>query len=94
MSWWLAPVPVMASTEFVDPYLDPETGLLRNRVGARTKAALDEAEAELPFARLMQLMDHPPKATCDLDAMSNVIGEVRVITRSGVLRLLIERAPG
>lgn len=56
----------MASTEFVDPYLDPETGLLRNRVAARTKVALDEAEGDLSFARLIQLMDHPPKATGDL----------------------------
>ncbi|MBU4336298.1 MAG: Fic family protein [Actinobacteria bacterium] len=56
----------MASTEFVDPYLDPETGLLRNQDGACTKDALDEAEGDLSFARLMQLMDHPPKETGDL----------------------------
>ncbi|MDF1489617.1 hypothetical protein [Tessaracoccus caeni] len=51
----------MASAEFVDPYLDPDTGLLRNKVGARTKLALDNAESDLSFARLMQLMDRPPK---------------------------------
>ena len=44
----------MASTEFVDPYLDPETGILRNKVGARTKVALEDAEGDLSFARLMQ----------------------------------------
>lgn len=59
----------MASTEFVDPYLDPETGLLRNQVNARTKLALDQAEADLSFARLLQLMDRPPKATGDLDEL-------------------------
>ena len=59
----------MASAEFVDPYLDPETGLLRNKVGARTKVALDEAEGDLTFARLMQLMDRAPKATGDLDEL-------------------------
>ncbi|MFC0456219.1 Fic/DOC family protein [Arthrobacter liuii] len=59
----------MASTESVDPYLDPETGLLRNKLGARTKVALDEAEGDLSFARLMQLMDHPPKATGNLDEL-------------------------
>lgn len=26
---------------FVDPYADPATGILRNRVGARTRAELD-----------------------------------------------------
>ncbi|SER60325.1 cell filamentation protein [Propionibacterium cyclohexanicum] len=56
----------MTSTEFVDPYLDPETGLLRNKVGARTKAALDEAEGDLSFARSVQLMDRPVKPTSDL----------------------------
>ena len=60
----------MASAEFVDPYLDPETGLLRNKVGAQTKVALDEAEGDLSFARLVQLMDHPVKPTGDLDAKS------------------------
>lgn len=59
----------MASTEFVDPYLDPETGLLRNKVGAQTKVALDEAEGDLSFARLVQLMDHPVKPTGDLDEL-------------------------
>lgn len=52
----------MASTEFVDPYLDPETGLLRNKVGAQTKVALDEAEGDLSFARLVQLMDQIGRA--------------------------------
>jgi cell filamentation protein len=64
----------MASIEFVDPYLDPETGLLRNKVDARTKVALDEAEGDLSFTRLIQLTDRPPKATGDL-------GELRAIHR-------------
>ena len=80
----------MASTEFVDPYLDPETGILRNKVGARTKVALEDAEGDLSFARLMQLMDHPPKATGDLDELRAIhrhlfqdvyvwAGEVRIV---------------
>lgn len=62
----------MASTEFVDPYLDPETGLLRNKVGARTKVALEEAEGDLSFARLIQFMDHPVKPTGDLDELRSI----------------------
>lgn len=62
----------MASAEFVDPYLDPKTGILRNKIGARTKEALDEAEGDLGFGRLMQLIDHPVKA-------SGVLSELRVI---------------
>lgn len=59
----------MASSEFVDPYVDPQTGVLRNKVGARTKVALDEAEGDLSFARLVQLVDHPVAATGDLDEL-------------------------
>lgn len=59
----------MASTEFVDPYLDPETGLLRNKVDAQTKIALDKAEGDLSFTRLVQLMDHPAKPTGNLDEL-------------------------
>jgi hypothetical protein len=54
------------SEEFLDPYLDPQTGVLRNLIGARTKQSLDDAEGSLSFARLVQLMDRPPKPTRDL----------------------------
>lgn len=64
----------MASTEFVDPYLDPETGLLRNLVGARDNATLVAAEGALVFARAVQILDRPPKPTGDL-------GELRAIHR-------------
>lgn len=56
----------MASTEVVDPYLDPETGLLRNLVGARDHATLVAAEGALVFARAIQLLDQPPESTSDL----------------------------
>lgn len=59
----------MALPEFVDPYLDPETGVLRNKVGARTQVALDVAEGDLAFARLVQLMDHPVEPTGDLEEL-------------------------
>jgi cell filamentation protein len=52
--------------EFLDPYLDPETGILRNLIGARTKESLDDAEGSLSFTRLVQLMDRPPMPTGDL----------------------------
>jgi len=32
-----------------DPYVDPHTGLLRNKIGARTKAQLNKAEAEITY---------------------------------------------
>jgi cell filamentation protein len=54
------------SEEFLDPYLDPEMGILRNLIGARARGSLDDAEGSLSFARLVQLMDRPPKPTGDL----------------------------
>lgn len=56
----------MASTEFVDPYLDPETGLLRNLVAARDNATLIAAEGALVFARAVQLLDRLVAPTGDL----------------------------
>lgn len=35
------------SDEFVDPYIDPETGVLRNLVGATSYDELANAEGEL-----------------------------------------------
>jgi hypothetical protein len=43
------------SEEFLDPYLDSETGILRNLIGARTKESLEDAEGSLSFTRLVQL---------------------------------------
>lgn len=62
----------IASPEFVDPHFDPETGLLRKKADAKTKDALDEAEAHLATARLVQLMDRPVEATGDLDELSAI----------------------
>lgn len=62
-----------SSTEFVDPYLDPETGLLRNLVGARDNTTHVAAEGALVFARAVQLLDRPAKPTGDLT-------ELRAIT--------------
>ncbi|WP_309617108.1 Fic family protein [Salinibacterium sp.] len=53
--------------EVVDPYLDPDTGLLRNLVGARTNPELDAAEGALVVARALQLRDYPVRSTGDLD---------------------------
>ncbi len=42
-----------------DPYLDPDTGILRNLLGIRTQAELDTAESSLSFLRTSQLYGHP-----------------------------------
>lgn len=53
-------------TDFVDPYLDPTTGLLRNLVGARTKTELENAEADLVHARMLSLDNQGIPPTRDL----------------------------
>jgi len=52
--------------EIVDPYLDPTTGVLRNEVGALTRADLASAEGALAFTRAVELVDNPVPATGDL----------------------------
>ncbi|WP_052323492.1 Fic/DOC family protein [Leifsonia xyli] len=62
----------MDSADFVDPYLDPQTGILRNLVGATTREALNAAEGALTVVRAMQLMDKPPAATNDLAELREI----------------------
>lgn len=54
-------------TEPADPYVDTQTGILHNLVGARTKGALDEAEGALSFARLVQFDELLVRPTRDLE---------------------------
>lgn len=60
----------MVSADFTDPYIDPETGILRNKVGARSQRDLDAAEADFTAARAYQLIfTNPIKPTGDLDEL-------------------------
>lgn len=54
---------------FLDPYIDPSTGILRNKVGARTQVALDTAEGDLVYVRMVQLLAVPPEPTGDLSEL-------------------------
>ena len=45
------------SHDFVDPYLDPETGVLRNLVGAKTYEDLNRAEAEFVASRTGRFLE-------------------------------------
>lgn len=38
-----------------DPYIDPQTGILRNKIGAKTQAQLDKAEAEITYVIIATL---------------------------------------
>lgn len=56
----------MDSPETVDPYLIPGTNVLRNRLGLTSTEALSAAEADLSFARALQLLEDPVAPTNDL----------------------------
>lgn len=60
-------------SEPVDPYTDPETGILRSRIGARTQAALDQAEGGLSVHRLVELAArYPVRPTSDLAELRGI----------------------
>ncbi len=67
-SWSPAPAADTVLPEF-DPYLDPETGILRNLVGARTAQDLALAESELSWARWAELADAPVAPTGDINEL-------------------------
>ncbi len=52
--------------DFVDPYLEPASGILRNRLGLTDRATLDRAEAELTEWRRAEMITRPVKVTGDL----------------------------
>ena len=48
------------SQKFVDPYIDPQSGILRNLVGATTYDELNNAEGELVAIRMSQFIECLP----------------------------------
>jgi cell filamentation protein len=49
-----------------DPYLDKDTGVLRNLLGIKNQAALDTAESSLSFLRTSELREQPVQGSFDL----------------------------
>lgn len=55
-----------------DPYLDPSTGLLRNRLGITDAGELERTEATLATIRAYELDTAPAPARFDLDHLQHV----------------------
>ena len=49
-----------------DPYLDPATGVLKNRLGISDEATLQQAEADIVAARFFELSRKPLNGHFDL----------------------------
>lgn len=58
--------------DFVDPYLEPASGILRNRLGITAHPALDVAETDLVEARRAQMIARPVKVTGDLQQLQAI----------------------
>lgn len=75
-------------------YLDPQTGILRNLLGATTAVELRVAEDDLVEARALELLEHPVPQTFDLAHMQALhrhlfqdvypwAGQLRTVDMSG-----------
>lgn len=66
----------MSESFVVDPYLDPDTGILRNLVGAHTQADLDAAETDLVAGRTVLLPATSLPTTADLRELRAIHGHL------------------
>ena len=60
----------------IDPYLDPTTGILRNKLGITDAAELAQAEADITSARLTRLAERPITGGFDLAHLQALHKEV------------------
>lgn len=58
--------------DFVDPYLDPTTGVLHNLIGLTQKRELGSAEAALTFSRSLDLSDAKIRPSRDLSEVCSI----------------------
>lgn len=67
---------------FVDPYVDPETGVLRNLVGARSYDDLARAEGEFASLRMGELIERgnlrPTGTLEDFRSIHRVLFQARI----------------
>lgn len=59
-----------------DPYSDPVTGVLYNRLGLRSAAALEAAEREITHAALILLDESPVSSSYDLPHLREIHGRI------------------
>lgn len=62
--------------DFTDPYLDPQTGILHNLIGATTQNQLNAAEADLVSQRHLELQDSPIQGRFDFEHLQAIHGHL------------------
>jgi len=55
-----------------DPYIDPASGILRNRLGLKEQQSLDTAESDLVAVRDTLFDLNPPKADFDSQHLKSI----------------------
>jgi len=55
-----------------DPYLDPQSGILRNRFGVTNQESLDRAEADVVALRSILLQNNPLKGNFDSEHLKQI----------------------
>lgn len=55
-----------------DPYLNKESGVLRNLLGLKDQAGLDKAESSLSFLRTSEMRERPVKGEFDLAHLQEI----------------------
>ncbi|MCL1897804.1 MAG: Fic family protein, partial [Micrococcales bacterium] len=63
-------------TGFVDPYIDPEIGELRNLLGARSSDELKRLEPQAVFANELELPESGIPHSCDFDELCAIHGQL------------------
>ncbi|WP_273756640.1 Fic family protein [Bartonella sp. MM73XJBT] len=73
-----------------DPYTDPETGVLYNRLGMKDKATLERVESTFAYVRSLELMQTPLRGKFDLAHMKEIHRKLfgDVYEWAGEIRLL------
>ena len=80
---------------FVDPYIDTETGLLINSIGAKTQSELDQIEADFVSIGLLKLYDEKFRVSYSLEDLQYIRGldksELLKYTKLEIQTILILR---
>lgn len=63
-------------TGFIDPYIDPQIGDLRNLLGARSPEELKELEPQAVFANELELPEAGIAHSCDLAELCAIHGQL------------------
>jgi cell filamentation protein len=71
-----------------DPYIDSETGVLKNQLGISSDKELEEAEADITAAAIASIPDEPALGEFDLEHLKNIHWELFsvVYTWAGEIR--------